>query len=182
MSNDAAADSPKPKNSKRDWIIRGVIFVPLLILLALAWLDNQAKQNATGTFEAIKAAQKEIEGSKEKHEMQMSDIKDLIKGNPTTEEITIISGTQRNYQWKGIFRTYSLILRLDRGENPVVEELIPHSEITPDDLNPKPAPEAPPGGMIDTSTDGSGSGTRENGEPDENTEPKEPPVENPETP
>lgn len=53
------AESKTPKASKtatRDWIIRGVVFGGLAVLLVLALLDFQAKQAALTTSDAWRAA------------------------------------------------------------------------------------------------------------------------------
>jgi hypothetical protein len=114
----------KPDTRVRDWIIRGVVFGILGLLLILALLDFQAKQAATSTAEAWKAA---IRAQGEHEDLTKSAFEKVpVRGRPT-----VVSGdagpnsfaarTLNTFTWKGTFRTYTVKVYFGLGNDPPVE-------------------------------------------------------------
>ncbi len=115
---------PKPNTAARDWIIRGVVFGGLAILLVLAVQEFQTKNAATGTAAAWRAAMKAKPVDAELTKSEFSRI--VVQGRPT-----IVSGpagtnsfaakTVETYTWSGVFRRYEAKVYFGLGADPTVE-------------------------------------------------------------
>jgi len=119
--------SRKPKPGQlRDWIIRGVVFGILGVLLILALLDFRTKQAASNTAEAWRAA---LRAKGENADLDKSEFEKVpVQGNPvitsTKAETKTISAVSFNtYTWKGTFRTYVVKVTFGLGNDPPVEEI-----------------------------------------------------------
>ena len=115
-----------PKNPTMDWIIRGVIFGTLGILLIMALLDFMAKQSATKTSEAWRAAMTAVS----EHEDLTKSKFDLvpIQGSPgvTTEKAPAnpyAALTVSTYTWRGTFRSYTVKVYFGMGKDASVENI-----------------------------------------------------------
>ena len=130
MSDTEKSSKKSSKNRKtgqlRDWIIRGVIFGVLGVLLILALLDFRAKQAAASTAEAWRAA---LKGVAEHADLSKSDFEKIpVKGSPVVtttkpETKTIFASSFNTYTWKGTFRTYVVKVTFGLGNNPSVEQV-----------------------------------------------------------
>ncbi len=128
---DQSKDKNKPeKGSQKDWIIRGVVFGVLGVLLVFAVLDHFDKKNAEGTYDAWQNAmqEKESQGS----ELYAEDLAGLMKGSADYTEVELNGGTLRTYKW-GVLREYPIEVYLDMGVKPAVAELVPPSAVNQDD-------------------------------------------------
>ncbi len=132
-------ESKTPKASKtatRDWIIRGVVFGGLAVLLVLALLDFQAKQAAQTTSDAWRAA---VRAKGEDVELLKSEFGKIpVQGSPQ-----LVSGpaganpyaarTIDTYTWSGIFRSYSVRVFVGAGSDPPIESVQGPGEETQDE-------------------------------------------------
>ncbi len=101
----------------RDWIIRGVIFGVLGVVLVLALLDNRAKQQAEATStafdELLKDANENSAGI-----LLVETLKDSIVGSPErTVNNIAFQDIDLIYNWKGIFREYKVIVNVNSAED-----------------------------------------------------------------
>ncbi len=115
-----------PQNAMRDWIIRGVVFGTLGILLIVALLDFQAKQAATKTSAAWRAAMSSVDEHKDLTKSQFDQV--LIQGKPvvTTEKAgpnAFAAVSVNTYVWNGTFRTYTVKVYFGMGKDATVEEI-----------------------------------------------------------
>jgi hypothetical protein len=136
----------QPENSKKsskkaakgnpvvDWVVRGVVFGVLGILLILALLDFRAKQSATSTAEAWRSA---LRAKGETSDLTKSEFSQIaVKGGP---EITsakagpngMLAVTVDTYVWKGTFRTYTVKVYFGLGNDPTVEQIEGPGEADP---------------------------------------------------
>ena len=110
----------------RDWIIRGVVFGVLGVLLILALLDFRTKQAATSTAEAWRAA---LRAKGENKDLSKSEFEKVpVQGSPTivstkAETKTIRGVSFNTYTWKGTFRTYVVKVAFGMGNDPTVDEI-----------------------------------------------------------
>lgn len=115
-----------PKNQMTGWIIRGVVFGVLGVLLVLALLDFQAKQAATGMAATWRDA---LEKQDETTDLRKSEFDKIpVKGNPATtsakaEANSYAAVTVNTYAWKGIFRTYVVKAYIGMGNDPSIEHI-----------------------------------------------------------
>jgi hypothetical protein len=128
-SEKRSKDSSKktaPNTQVRDWIIRGLVFGVLAILLVLALLDYQSKQAAAATATGWREA---VRSKDEMHELKKSEFKKLtVQGSPTISSFqsatrSIDADSVDTYSWKGIFRTYSVKVSFGMGNDPSVESI-----------------------------------------------------------
>lgn len=126
-SNDTAG---KKKSSQKDWIIRGVVFGVLGVLLVFALLDFFEKKNAEATYDAWQTAmqEREVEGT----ELYAEDLAGLMKGSADFTETKLNDGSMRTYKW-GVIREYPIEVYLDNGVKPAVAELVPPSAVNEED-------------------------------------------------
>lgn len=117
---------PTPKNQMTGWIIRGVVFGALAVLLVLALLDFQAKQAATGMATVWRdAVQKQGETS----DLRKSEFDKIpLRGNPSTssakaEANSYAAVTVNTYTWKGTFRSYIVKVYVGMGSDPAIEHV-----------------------------------------------------------
>jgi hypothetical protein len=121
------------KGSRRDWIIRGVVFGTLAVFLVLALLDYRAKNSAVKTYETWQATLKER--NDKGTELFSDDLLGLATGSPTVEEKGQLSDGMRHgqslrrYVWSGVFRKYPIEVYIDRGLKPSVAEIVPPSDV-----------------------------------------------------
>jgi type II secretory pathway pseudopilin PulG len=116
----------KPGNPARDWIIRGVVFGILGVLLIVALLDFQAKQSATKTAEAWRAALRDKGETADLTKSEMDKIP--VSGSPSISKFkSPTRSTHANevdtYTWKGTIRTYVVKVSYGLGNDPTVEEI-----------------------------------------------------------
>lgn len=117
---------PAPKNQAVGWIIRGVVFGVLGVALVLALLDFQAKQAATGTASAWRAA---LQKQDETSDLRKSDFDKIpIQGKPSTtsakaEANSYAAVTVDTYVWKGTFRSYVVKVYAGMGNDPAIEHV-----------------------------------------------------------
>lgn len=115
-----------PQNALRDWIIRGVVFGILGILLVVALLDFQAKQAATKTSEAWRAA---LASVSEHQDLSKSKFEQIpIQGKPavTTDKAgpnPFAAISVNTYVWKGTLRTYTVKVYFGMGKDAPVEQI-----------------------------------------------------------
>jgi hypothetical protein len=96
----------KPAGSKtRDWVIRGVIFGVLAVVLVLAFLDYQKKTQATETG----VAWRELLSAANEDDLPLEKLEGSIQGSPEVAE----SKGQNVYTWKGQFRSYVITVNYD---------------------------------------------------------------------
>lgn len=117
---------PKPNTVARDWIIRGVVFGVLAVLLVPALQEFQTKRAAAGTAEAWRAAMKAKPVDAELTKSEFGKI--LVQGRPT-----MVSGpagtnsfaakTVETYTWSGVFRRYEVKVYFGLGTDPTVEAI-----------------------------------------------------------
>ena len=137
----------KSKSRQKDWIIRGVVFGVLGVLLIFALLDYFEKQHAQNTYTAWQEAlQKTTEAGEE---LYPEDLKAITHGSPKMTEEKIQGGTIQTYSWNGMFRSYPIQVYLDMGVKPAVVEIVPPNEAAEDDSKTMPpiekdAPAEPP--------------------------------------
>ena len=116
----------KLDNKARDWIIRGVVFGILGVLLILALLDFQTKQAATRTAEAWRAARRSVP---EHADLRLSEFKKVaVRGRPAfvsgpAGANSFAAKTLDTYTWRGIFRTYTVKVYIGLGKDPAIEEV-----------------------------------------------------------
>ena len=121
----AKKSARKPQNPAREWIIRGVVFGTLGLLLVLALLDFRAKQAATNTSKAWRAA---LTAVGEHEELTKSKFEQIpIQGSPV---VTTVNSDRRQlvmsintYVWNGVFRSYTVKVHFGMGNNPSVENI-----------------------------------------------------------
>ncbi len=115
-----------PKNQLTGWIIRGVVFGVLGLLLILAVLDFQAKQAATGTAAAWRGA---VQKQDETSDLRKSEFDKIpLQGNPSTtsakaEANSYAAVTVNTYTWKGTFRSYVVKVYVGMGNDPSIEHI-----------------------------------------------------------
>lgn len=128
-SQKRSKDSPKksaPNNQVRDWVIRGVVFGVLAILVVLALVDYQSKQAAASTATGWRES---MRSKDETQELRKSEFRKLaVKGSPTitsfqSETRSIDANSVDTYSWKGIFRTYIVKVSFGMGADPSVESI-----------------------------------------------------------
>lgn len=118
--------SSKPDNTIRDWIIRGVVFGILGVLLVLALLEFQAKTAATGIAQSWRDA---LKAKDEKEDLRKSEFDKIpLKGSPTVttakaEQNSYAAVSVNTYVWKGAFRTYTVKVYIGLGEDPAIEHV-----------------------------------------------------------
>jgi len=119
--------SSKPtKNPMMGWIIRGVVFGVLGLLLILALLDFQAKQAATGTATTWREA---IEKKDETSDLHKSEFEKIpVKGSPSmtsakAEANSYAAITVNTYTWKGTLRSYVVKVYIGMGSDPSIEHV-----------------------------------------------------------
>jgi len=126
---------PKPNTAARDWIIRGVVFGGLAILLVLALQEFLTKRAATGTVDAWRAAMKAKAVDADFTKSEFSKI--AVQGRPTVvsgpaETNSYSAKTVETYTWSGIFRRYEAKVYIGLGTDPTIEAIIvPGSEAEP---------------------------------------------------
>ena len=114
------------KSATRDWVIRGVVFGGLAVLLVLALLDFQSKKAAQTTSDAWRAA---VRAKSEDVELLKSEFGKIpVQGSPQ-----LVSGpaganpyaarTIETYTWSGIFRSYSVRVYVGAGTDPQIESV-----------------------------------------------------------
>ncbi len=114
------------KSATRDWIIRGVVFGGLAVLLVLALLDFRSKHAAQATSDAWRAA---IRANGEDVELLKSEFGKIpVQGSP--QLVSNPAGanpygarTLETYTWSGIFRSYSVRVFVGAGANPPIESV-----------------------------------------------------------
>lgn len=120
-----SAKSP-PKNQMTGWIIRGVVFGVLGVLLILALLDFQAKQAATGMAAAWRDA---VHKQGETSDLRKSEFDKIpLKGNPSitsakADANSYAAVTVNTYTWKGTFRSYVVKVYVGMGNDPAIEHV-----------------------------------------------------------
>ena len=125
-NNKKSAKKSKPGNPARDWIIRGVVFGVLGILLIVALLDFGAKQSAAKTAEAWRAA---LRAKGEDGDLTKSELEKIrVSGSPAVIKFTSPTrSTQANevhtFTWRGTFRSYTVKVSYGLGTDPTVEEI-----------------------------------------------------------
>ncbi|MBC8116881.1 MAG: hypothetical protein H7062_21000 [Candidatus Saccharimonas sp.] len=117
---------PKPSTAVRDWIIRGVVFGVLAVLLVPALQEFQAKRAATGTAEAWRAAMKAKPVDSELTKSEFGKV--LVQGRPTmvsgpAETNSLAAKTVETYTWSGVFRQYVVKVYFGLGTDPTVEAI-----------------------------------------------------------
>ncbi len=121
-----SAKKSKPGNPARDWIIRGVVFGVLGILLIVALLDFGAKQSAAKTAEAWRAA---LRAKGEDGDLTQTELRKIrVSGSPSISNFkSPTRSTQANevdtYVWRGTFRSYTVKVSFGLGTDPTVEEI-----------------------------------------------------------
>ena len=121
-----SAKKPKPGNPARDWIIRGVVFGVLGILLIMALLDFGAKQSASKTAEAWRAA---LRAKGEDGDLTQTELRNIrVSGSPVISKFTsptrsTLANTVDTYVWKGTFRSYTVKVSFGLGTDPTVKEI-----------------------------------------------------------
>ena len=121
-----SAKKPKPGNPARDWIIRGVVFGVLGILLIMALLDFGAKQSASKTAEAWRAA---LRAKGEDGDLTQTELRNIrVSGSPSVTTVTsptrsTLANTVDTYVWKGTFRSYTVKVSFGLGTDPTVKEI-----------------------------------------------------------
>ncbi|WP_166821972.1 hypothetical protein [Thalassoroseus pseudoceratinae] len=128
-ANPSQDKTSKKKNSQKDWIVRGVVFGVLGVLLVFALMDFFEKKNAEGTYDAWQTAMQEREN--DGSELYAEDLEGLMKGSADYTEEKLTTGTVRRYTW-GVIREYPIEVLLDNSVKPAVAELIPPSEVSAD--------------------------------------------------
>ena len=118
--------SAKKSNPVVDWTIRGIVFGVLGVLLILALLDFRAKQAATGTADAWRAALKAKDESGDLSKSEFDKIP--IQGSPTVVNAqaavkSFKAVSFRTYTWNGTFRSYVVKVTFGMGNDPSVEEI-----------------------------------------------------------
>ncbi len=125
-----------PKSSTRDWIIRGVVFGGLAVLLVLTLLDFQTKQAAQTTSDAWRAA---VRAKGEDVELPKSEFSIIpVQGSPQLASgpagpNPYAARTLETYTWSGIFRNYSVRVFVGAGSDPSIESVQGPGEDTQDE-------------------------------------------------
>ena len=117
---------PKPSTAARDWIIRGVVFGVLAVLLVLALQEFQTKRAATGTAEAWRAAMKAKPVDAELTKSEFGKV--VVQGRPVmvtgpAETNSFAAKTVETYTWSGVFRQYVVKVYFGLGTDPTVEAI-----------------------------------------------------------
>jgi len=121
----------KPKSAKSGrpvvmWIISGVVFAILAILVVVALQDFQAKQAASSTAEAWRSA---LRSKSENVDLPKSEFsKVAVKGSPimTSEKAgpnSMAAVMVETYVWKGTLRTYTVKVHFGLGKDAPVEQI-----------------------------------------------------------
>ena len=121
-----AEPKPKPSTAVRDWVIRGVVFGVLAVLLVLALLDFQTKRAATNTAGAWRAAMKAKPVDSELTKSEFGKV--LVQGRPAIASgpagpNSFAAKTVDSYTWSGIFRRYEVKVYFGLGADPTVEAI-----------------------------------------------------------
>ena len=116
----------KPNTVARDWIIRGVVFGVLAVLLVLALQEFQTKRAATGTAEAWRAAMKAKPVDSELTKSEFSKV--VVQGRPAivpgpAGTNSFAAKTVETYTWSGVFRQYVVKVYFGLGTDPTVEAI-----------------------------------------------------------
>ena len=118
--------SDKKGNPVLDWVIRGVVFGVLGILVLMAMMDFRAKQSATTTAEAWRVA---LRSKGETGDLTKSELSKIpVSGSPAISSVTspvrsLTANTVDTYVWKGTFRTYTVKVSYGLGNDPTVEQI-----------------------------------------------------------
>ncbi|MEK6259684.1 MAG: hypothetical protein AABP62_13790 [Planctomycetota bacterium] len=117
---------PKPSTAVRDWIIRGVVFGGLAVLLVPALQEFQTKRAATGTAEAWRAAMKAKPVDSELTKSEFGKVP--VQGRPAmvsgpAETNSLAAKTVETYTWSGVFRQYVVKVYFGLGTDPTVEAI-----------------------------------------------------------
>ena len=108
-------------------VTRIVIFGTLGVLLVLAFLDNQKKNNAIESYNALTA--KYDERMEDNDELRWSEVEGLMKGGPAIEDAELGAAATRarsrkTITWNGIFKDHSVDVLLGLGgDDPFVQEM-----------------------------------------------------------
>jgi hypothetical protein len=125
MPQSKTAKQP-PKSAIRDWIIRGIVFGGLALLLVLALLDFQAKTAAQKTADAWHAA---LKSKTEEQELTKSEFSKIpVQGSPqmVSEQAgpnQFAAKTLETYTWSGTFRKYTVKVFVGMGADPSIESI-----------------------------------------------------------
>jgi cytoskeletal protein RodZ len=120
---------PKPGKSGRPiakWIVSGVVFAVLGILVVLALQDFQAKQAASSTAEAWRNA---LRSKAENADLTRSEFSKVpVNGSPaiTSEKAgpnNMAAVSVDSFTWKGTFRTYTVKVHFGLGADAPVEQI-----------------------------------------------------------
>lgn len=120
----------KKKNSGQSTarlVTRIVIFGVLGVLLVLALLDNQKKNAAIDSYNAITA--KYDERMKNNEELRWSEVEEMAQGSPNFLDADLGSAASRarsrkTIMWDGIFKDHSVDILLGLGgDDPFVQEM-----------------------------------------------------------
>lgn len=123
---ESKSSKAKPKSATRDWIIRGIVFGGLAVLLVLALLDFQAKTAAQTTADAWHAAMK---SKTEEQDLKKSEFSKIpVQGSP--QMVSQQAGpnpfaakTIETYTWSGTFRKYTVKVFVGMGADPSIESI-----------------------------------------------------------
>ncbi|HEY0983373.1 hypothetical protein [Schlesneria sp.] len=123
-SSKNSSKDTKAANSAVVWTVRGLVAVTAVVLLFLAWQENQVKQAFSSTNEAWQAA---LRSSGENTDLTKSQLKAIpAKGNPlvTSDKAgtnTVGAVDVETFTWKGRLRSYSVKVHYGLGQDPSVE-------------------------------------------------------------
>lgn len=113
------------KNKSRDWMIRIAIFGLLGVVLVLALLDYQTKNQAIETSQAWMKMVDDSKADEDKAFVLVKDLQDNIRGTPEVVKEKADDGkTHLVYTWKGIFRKYVVTVESETGgDNSIVDRV-----------------------------------------------------------
>ncbi len=106
------------------WIIRGVVVVILAAAVIVGLKELRIRQDATASHAAVSGL---LASAGEDKPVLKSQIKPLLKGNPTIESTdhkalnsqTVASAEK--YTWPGMLRSYTMTVGYSLGDDPEVE-------------------------------------------------------------
>ena len=109
--------SEKSSGGSTTIVIRVVVFGALAVLLVLAFLDYQAKNAKTRSFEKLSDA------ISEREQLLVSEVDNMLEGNPSVEGDPA-TDSEVIYTWK-VLRSYKMRLLVgSNGTDRVVDDLI----------------------------------------------------------